>query len=192
MSEEVRYPVYSPRFSKASLLWMKQLPQLKESISATGHEGTTWCNYLSAQKQTPASLLKLFSEFTDRKADLTAGLQWLHHTQAGAFMATLLWHACSYWRGWVSARSWLLLLLLPLPGARMDQVQQPRKEKGEESGETVLLWLGGRVWTHGVCRQWWVSGAGGVHSIQVSFTIIWCEFMGKSDVYTCRLSFNSD
>lgn len=60
--EEVRYPVYSPRSSKASLLWMKQLPQLKESISATGHEGTTWCNYLSAHKQTSASLLKLFSD----------------------------------------------------------------------------------------------------------------------------------
>ena len=99
-----------------------------------------------------------------------AGFIWLHHAQAEAFMATLpycnLPTSLLLFEGlvlfWVFLffftlrKSWRLTVgtLLPLPGARVDQVQQPGEAEGEEGGEAVLLGLRGRVWADGVSRQW--------------------------------------
>lgn len=68
--------------------------------------------------------------------------------QAEAFMAPRR-HAAVRGRWFVGDRS-LFLSRRSSTGARVDQVQQPREEEGEEGGEALLLRLGGRVRADGV------------------------------------------
>lgn len=54
--------------------------------------------------------------------------------------------------------------LTSLPGARVDQVQQPWEKERKEGGQAILLRLGGRVWPDWVCWQWWLGLLTSIHN----------------------------
>lgn len=156
----------SHRFSKTSLLLMEQLPVLNENHfcnwSWRHHLVLTFIYAKKKRKNSIQALVCVLNLFSD--CQISKQIWWL--TWFGCITprqrhswprycnlpaSLLLSEGVCHW----STADWLTVwTLLPLPGAWMDQMQQPRKEEGEESGEAVLLWLGGRVWANGVSGQW--------------------------------------
>lgn len=152
--------------SKTSLLLMELLPVLKENHFCNW----SWRHHLvltsicvKKRKEKLHTSISVCTEFvllTVRSKSRSDG--WLHlaasrpgrgiHGHATVICPRL----CFCLRGFSLRQRWRLTVWtpLPLPGARMDQMQQSREEEGEEGGEAVLLWLGGRVWAHGVSWQW--------------------------------------